>query len=100
LTAPSQATTPQAVTRSRRYVVGVVTAVAVQHDVAKWVVYGRIVGHVRGARHDKSGRLKTHPVDGGIADHRAALTDLILGFAGTDDVVAGDDSRPRTRAGP
>jgi hypothetical protein len=40
--------------RSRRHVVCVVTAIAVQNDVAHAGAYGRIVGYVRGTLHQKS----------------------------------------------
>jgi hypothetical protein len=36
---------------SGRHVVCVVAAIAVQHEVASSIIYGRVVGHVRGTRH-------------------------------------------------
>jgi hypothetical protein len=53
------------------------------------VVYGRVVGHVRGARHDNSNtQIKAH---GGIADHRATLANHKTVASAAGDVVASYD---------
>jgi hypothetical protein len=75
----------QAVTRSRRHVVGVVAALAVQFEVASFIIYGRVVGHVRGTRHLKSDEI----AGGGIADHRATPADNNSGEVAAVGDVAG-----------
>src|SRR6516162_1314596 len=86
-------TARQALTRLGRDVVRVVAALAVQKKVDP-IIYGRVVGHVRGTVHPyanpRSQNLRV--VHGGIADHRATLADRNPGEVGAGDVVAGHDT--------
>ena len=59
-------------TCSRRHVVCVVAAVAFQHEVSVRIIYGRIVGHIRGTGHPYASKVH----GGGIADHCASLADI------------------------
>lgn len=70
---------------SRRHVVGVVAAVAVQHEVSARVIHGGVVGHVRGAIDQKSNALA---VRDGIADHRATLADYHPRGSDPEGVIA------------
>ena len=87
------------VTRSRRHVVCVIAAVAIQFEVLTNVIHSRVVAHIRGTRDANSRAVEPLGIRDSIADHGASLADLHSSLSVVGEVIAaydpgGDNSCP------